>query len=278
MPKIKAKTVKGQLIAMLAARGGVGCTSLAVNLGCTLAKMPGNEAILVDLNLVTGDADVALDLSPIHRLTELVLNIEQVDIPYLQQALCKHSTGLSLLARPEQLQDSELVHEDSIQRILTLAQINCTHLLVDLSKGWTPIDRLAVRMADVILLVFQLELSSLRNAALMLHSISAEEEVSRRIRLVANRVGAQMAGEGITLKKATEVLGRPIYWQIPNDSKAMLGAWNRGVPLSVEAPKSAAQQAITELARDLSGVPTQQAAPQGGHTKSSSIFSMIRGH
>src|SRR5438874_13107166 len=58
------KKVDSLAIAVLGSRGGIGCTSIAVNLGCTLSKEEGNRVALVDLDLALGDADVALDLMP----------------------------------------------------------------------------------------------------------------------------------------------------------------------------------------------------------------------
>src|SRR5207237_402064 len=93
-------------IAVLGSRGGVGCTSLAVNLGCSLSQDANNNVALVDLDLALGDADVALDLIPDHTLADVAMNIERLDVAFLRRALIKHQeTGLSLLAHPVQMQD-----------------------------------------------------------------------------------------------------------------------------------------------------------------------------
>jgi pilus assembly protein CpaE len=63
----------------------------------------------------------------------------------------------------------------------------------------------------------------------------------------------------ITLKKAEEIIGKPVYWQIPNDSKVMIESRNNGVPLIQHAPKSKAQQSITGLAQTLTGRGQQSA-------------------
>ena len=72
--------VESQVIAVLGSRGGVGCTSLAVNLGATLAQDPTNSVALVDLDLALGDADVALDLMPDYTLADVALNIDRLDM------------------------------------------------------------------------------------------------------------------------------------------------------------------------------------------------------
>ena len=116
-------------------------------------------------------------------------------------------------------------------------------------------------MADVILLVAQLELSSLRNVVRLIHCLSAEDGLAEKVRVVINRQGADSIEEGISLKKAEEVIGKPIFWQVPNDPKSVIGARVAGAPLTKHAPKSRAQQSIFGLAQALYGKP---AAPPDG--------------
>ena len=241
-------------IAILGSRGGVGCTSLAVNLGCCLAQDPDNAVALVDLDLALGDADVALDLIPDHTLADLALQIERLDMAFLRRALVKHeATGLSLLAHPMQMQDVGLIHEDHLQRLLNLLRAAYTHVILDLSKGLTPTDLTALRMADVILLIAQLELSSLRNVVRMLLTLGAEEGLSDKVKVVMNRTGSDFMEGEISLKKAEETIGKPIFWQVPNDAKAMIGSRNAGVPLIQHAPRSKVHTALMGLAGALSG-------------------------
>lgn len=261
--KRRSANQTSQVIAVLGSRGGVGCTSLAVNLGCTLAQDPDNSVALVDLDLALGDADVALDLIPDHTLADVALNIERLDMAFLRRALIKHeATGLSLLAHPMQMQDVGLIHEDHLQRLINLLRASYTHLLLDLSKGLTPTDLTGLRMADSILLIAQLELSSLRNVVRMLLTLGTEEGLSDKVRVIVNRVGSDFMEGDISLSKAEETIGKPIFWQIPNDSKSMIGSRNAGVPLIQHAPKSKVQMALFGLAGAIDGKNNGQAGSE----------------
>lgn len=239
------------ITSIVGSRGGVGCTSLAVNLGVNLAQDKANNVALVDLDLALGDADVALDLIPDYTLADVAMNIDRLDMTFLRRSLCKHETGLSLLPHPVQMEDISLIHEDHLQRVIGLLRASYTHLVLDLSKRFTPTDLTAMRMSDVILLIAQLELTSLRNVVRMLHTLSNEEGMADKIKVVVNRVGSE-DGE-ITLQKAEETIGRQVFWQVPNDYKAMMGARNAGVPLLTYAPRSKAQAALVGLAQAISG-------------------------
>lgn len=241
------------VVAVLGSRGGVGCTSLAVNLGCTLAQDKNHNVALVDLDLALGDTDVYLDLMPTYTLADVAINIERLDMTFLRRSLSQHTTGLSLLPHPMQLGDISLIHEDHLQRVIGLLRASYTHLILDLSKRFTPTDLTALRMADVILVVAQLELTSLRNIVRMLVTLTAEDGMDKKIKILVNRVGCESFDGEISLKKAEETIGKPIYFQLPDDPKAMMTSRNAGVPLLQHAPRSKLQQSIVQLAESLCG-------------------------
>jgi len=247
------------VLAVLGSRGGVGCTSLALNLGCTIAQEPGTGVALIDLDLALGDADVALDLMPDYTLADVALNIDRLDMQFLRRSLSKHATGLSLLPHPVQMEDVGMIREEHLQRVIGLLKASYTHLILDLSKGFTPTDATALRMADVILLIAQLELSSLRNVVRMLMTLGADDALASKVKVVLNRVGSEC---DISLKKAEETIGKPIFWQVPNDPRAMIESRNTGVPLIQHAPKSKAQQSIAGMAYALCGKDPQAAPPR----------------
>src|SRR5262249_43089766 len=156
-------------------------------------------------------------------------NIERLDMQFLRRALCKHSTGLDVLPHPVRIEELGMIHEEHLQRLISLLRASYTHLLLDLSKSFTVMDLTAMRMADVILLLTQLEVSSVRNAVRILHTMGAEEGLSQKIRVVVNREGSD--SNEISLEKTEETIGKEIFWKVPNDSKAMIGSRNVGVPL-----------------------------------------------
>src|SRR5262249_6171148 len=163
----------------------------------------------------------------------VALNIDRLDMTFLRRSLSKHATGLSLLPHPAQIEDAGLIREEHLQRVIGLLRASYSHLVLDLSKGFTPTDVTSLRMADAILLVAQLELSSLRNVVRMLLTIGADDGLNNKIRIILNRVGQDT---DISLKKAEETIGRPIFWQVPNDTRTMIESRNSGVPVLQQAP------------------------------------------
>ena len=194
-------------------------------------------------------------------IADLARNIERLDMNYLRRALAKHeASNLSILRHPLEIAEVGVIHEGHVERILNLLKISYSHLVLDLSKSLLPTDLMALRMADLILLTAQLELSSLRNVVRLIHCLGGEENLDDKVRVVINRVGADSIEEGISMKKAEEVIGKPIFWQVPNDSKAVIGARVAGAPLVKHAPKSRVQQSIHGLAQTLYGKPVAPAS------------------
>ncbi len=261
------QTGSSSMIAVLGSRGGVGTTTLAVNMAATLAADPTHQAALIDLDLTLGDADIALEVSGFENISiaDLARNIERLDMNFLRRAMAKHEpTGLSILRHPLEIAEVGAIHEQHVERILNLLKISYTHLVLDLSKCLLPTDLMALRMADVIMLVAQLELSSLRNVVRLIHCMSGEEGLADKIRVVINRQGSDSVEEGISPKKAEEVIGKPIFWQVPNDTKAVIGARVAGHPLVKHAPKSRVQQSIYGLTQALYGKPVGAPGEQKG--------------
>ena len=261
-----------QVIAVAGAIGGVGTTSLAINLGCILARDPQNSVALVDLDLCLGDADVFLDTIPDYTLVDVAQNVTRLDFTLLKRSLTKHSSGLYLLPRPVQLEDVSLITPDDFQRVIGLLKATFTHLVLDLSKGYSAIDMVALEMANEILLVTQLDLPCLRNVVRLMMSLGNMGGLADKVKIIVNRVGLD-SGQ-ITLKKAEETIGKEIFWQVPNDYRTMIESRNNGVPLIESAPKAAVTHSFIALANAMTGDATPEVATAAGKKSFSGLFNL----
>jgi pilus assembly protein CpaE len=254
-----------KVIAVTGAAGGVGTTSLAVNLGCSLAVNPAHSVVLLDLDLCLGDADVFLDTIPEYTLSDVAQNVNRLDLTLLKRSLTKHDSGLYLLPRPVQLEDARHITNEELTRVLGLLKASFTHVIVDTSKGFNALDMQVLAEADDVLLVTQLDLPCLRNVVRLLASFKDSGKFDDKVKIVMNRSGYD-TGQ-ISLKKAQETIGRDIFWQVPNDYRVMVEVRNNGVPLVQQAPKAAITQSINQLAAALSGAAEDPAAETASKTR-----------
>lgn len=253
---IDGRTRGCRVIAVAGATGGVGCTSIAVNIGCNLAARPENSVALVDLDLALGDADVFLDTIPDYSLVDVTQNVSRLDFQLLRRSLTKHSSGLYLLPRPVQLQDVPLINPESLRRVFGLLRASFTHVVMDISKSFSEVDITAMELANEVVLIVQLDLPCLRNMVRLLMSFDEMEHIRDKVKVVVNRMGLD-SGQ-ISLKKAKETIGREIYHQIPNDYRTMVEMRNNGVPLMEQAPKAPITLAIMQLTEMLVGLTPSQ--------------------
>ncbi len=260
------KTRSCKVIAVAGSGGGVGSTSIAVNLGCALALNESNSVALIDLDIALGDADVFLDTIPDYTLSDVAQNISRLDFTLLKRSLTKHASGLYLLPRPVQLQESEMITPDSLQRVIGLLKATFSHVIIDLSKSYSPLDMRALTEAEHVFLITQLDLPCLRNVVRLMMSFVEVEGLKDKTRIVVNRVGLDVGQ--ISLRKAKETIGGEIFWQVPNDYRVMSEVRNNGVPLIEQAPKANITQSILGLAAAVNdGLDMSAVADKGGLSK-----------
>ena len=247
----KQRSNAGNIIAVAGASGGVGNTSIAVNLAVALATNPERSVVLIDLDLALGDADVFLDMIPDYTLLDVAQNISRLDLALLRKSLTKHESGVFLLPRPVQIEDMSSISNDDLKRVIGLLKASFTHLIIDLSKSYSRLDITALEAADSIVLLTQLDLPCLRNVVRLLSSLETYDNVNDKIRIVVNRVGLDKMQ--ISSTKAEETIDRDIFWRIPNNYPVISECRNNGVPLLENAKNAAITQSICELAEKLSG-------------------------
>ena len=254
-----------QVVSIAGVTGGVGCTSLAINLACILAKNQENAVTTIDLDLALGDADVWLDIIPDYTIQDVAENINRLDFAMLKRSLTQHECGAFLLPRPVHLEEATLITPDELRRVIALLKATFTHLILDVSKNYGPLDLAAMEASDIILLVTQLDLPSLRNVVRLLQYFEFHDGLTEKVKIVVNRAGRE--DSQISVSKALDTIGRDIFAKIPNDYATLIESRNNGIPLIIDAPKSKATKAFEQLALLLNEVSSEDDQEQSDSTE-----------
>ena len=247
-----------QIISVTGAAGGVGVTSVAVNLAATLAAAKDRETILVNFDLVFGAVNASLDIVPDNTLYTVLQSFERLDQTLLKRSMTRHASGLYVLPHPTAIEEAAKIDPDALSRLLGLLKAAFSTVVIDTSKGLQSSDFAAFEMSDVILVVVQLDLTCLRNSARLIGLFHQFDGLAERVKLVVNRSGS--TDSEISLKKAEETLKMPISWQIPNATKIFQAARIQGVPIADVAKGSRTHQVFLEMARTLRPVPEESPA------------------
>lgn len=236
-------------ISVLAPSGGSGGSTVAVNLVTTLAA-EHRSALLIDLNLHTGDSAALLDLRPEHSLAELCQNAARLDRTMFDRSLARHPGGVSLLAPPALHADAQSVTPEGVRQVIGLARGAFPYVVIDLDHTFAPEQVEALRQTDLLVLVLRLDFTCLRNARRALEQLDQLGIGRGAVRVVVNRYGR--AGE-IPAAKAQEALGVKIEHFVPDDPKSVNRANNNGVPVVRESPSARVSRSLTQLAASVNG-------------------------
>jgi pilus assembly protein CpaE len=244
-----AGTRAGKLICLLAATGGSGSTTVAVNLATILAQIH-KSCLLFDLKPGVGDLEALLDLRPTHTLADLCASLTPMDRVMLERSLSRHPSGVHLLAPPRTVADISRVVPQAVGHALTISRSLFPYVVADLDDCFHEEQVQALRLADTILLVFRLEFTSLRNTRRLLEHLTDLGIRRDLVHLVANRCGQP---KELPPAKAEDALGVKIYHYIPDEPRIINKANNNGIPAVIEDPNAGVCKSIRQLAVNLNG-------------------------
>jgi pilus assembly protein CpaE len=243
-----AAPAMGTIVTVFGAKGGIGKSTVAVNLAIALAR-EGTSTAIVDLDTGFGDVTAMLNMKASRTLGDLVKDLPNVTRDDLKQYLAHHETsGLDVLTSPPVLEWRHLKAED-IQRALELLARHYDKVVLDTGGALNEVTEAALGVATIVLWVTTSEFTSVRDSLDAMRALDALSIPRERIRIVLN---AASADENVRAQTVEEVLQRPVFWQIPYDKRVRQGT-HFGAPIVLSAPQAAAAESLTGLAGAIAG-------------------------
>lgn len=245
--RIKASQgAKGGVTAFIDAKGGVGSTTLAVNVAHILASQHKAEVLLIDFDLQFGDVAISLDMHPRSTVNDALRQPDRVDTVLLKALVTKHESGLDVLPSPGNLTSLEEMEASSVRKILQAAVQEYEFVILDLPRYFNAPVIEALKFSDPIMLVCQNSLETIRNAKVILDNMTLLGIPLAHVELVNNRAMAKSSSVSIDKLKST--LGKERIHRVRNDYSAAVSAQDQGVPIASVAKKSEMTKDITSLA------------------------------
>ena len=241
----------GQIIELIGSKGGVGTTTVAVNLAVSLAEMKGAHSVaLIDRNMLFGEVPLFLEIKPSYHWGEITKNIDRLDSTFLMNVLSKHSSGVYVLPSPASLNGHDPATPEIMEHLLSLMQRMFDFVVIDGGQSLDETSLKILEMSDIVLLVSILSLPCLSNTKKLLKSFHTLGYPAReRIKVVINR---HLKNPEISLKDSEAAIDEKIFWTIPNDYRKTLSAINQGKPLSQLASRAPITKSVRELGYALS--------------------------
>ncbi len=259
----------GHVITLFSPKGGVGRTTLAVNLAVAAADL-GKTVALVDASFQFGDVGVLLNLNPKNpSIGDVLSDVANGDLEAVDSALIVHSTGVKVLLAPPTPEVSELITPDHIRKIIGRLRDKHDVVIVDSWPLFQDATLALLDMSDLILALLTLEITNIKNMRLFLEVVGQLGYPESKVRLVLNRADSAY---GIRVADVENSIGRKIDHTVVSDGRTVVYALNRGVPFVVSNRQAQVSQDILALARAVIGDAVVAPVPDASTAQRRSLF------
>jgi pilus assembly protein CpaE len=248
----EAPKKQGKIINVIGSKGGVGTTTVAVNLATSLAETDREKTVaLIDMNLLFGEIPLFLSIESVFDWVEVAKNISRIDSTYLLSVMSRHNTGVHVLPSPAKVIDEYRVTPQVIEALLVQMRSMFDYIVIDSGQVLDDISRTILKLSDSLIIVTLLSLPCLINVKRLtdhFHKFGYPQDED--IQILVNRHHKRSM---ISLEDAEKSLKKKIFWNIPNDFQTTMSAINQGRPLSVMDSTSEITASFRELAALISG-------------------------
>jgi pilus assembly protein CpaE len=235
-------------VAVYSPRGGVGCTTAAINLALALQEETAQHVLLMEGKLFFGHVSVMLNLRAQNTLADLIPHSSHLDEGLVHDVMAQHVSGIDVLLGPRDIQVAQGIRSDDLYNVFVALQRMYDFIIVDVGSYLTENAVTLMDSADRILLVTTPDMASLHDTSRFYQISQTLSYSPDKLMIVLNRSG--MMG-GIKDKEIETALHYPLFARIPDDEANAVRSLNRGVPLVFKYPHSPASKAYKQIAKSL---------------------------
>ena len=252
-----------KLILLMGSKGGVGTTSVAVNLAVQLSTYAKKRAVLLDFARPLGNVHLMLDLHQRFSIRDAVDNMERLDSHFFAGLLTHHKSGLEVLCGASHPEEWQTIPIPPLERIVNVAQSSFDLVLLDMGTQFSSEWATLLRMSRMILIIAEANVPSLWTLERRLLALSGFGIPPERTRIIINR---WHKGDDETLNSIRKEIHRPIFACVPNDFRKASQAVNLGMPL-MENHNNLLSDRYRDIAGQIAGI-----SPQTSLAKRGSFF------
>ena len=257
----------GKMLAFFGGKGGVGTTSIAVNLAAALLNLPTKPSVvLVDVNQHGGDLPIYLDLQPNHSFRDIASDLTRLDHAFLIRVLTKCENGLQVLASGYDDLSTGRLSPACVEKTLALLESSFDYIILDCGHVLDLTTKKTLEIADLIFVTSALMVPVVHRTKRILELLRGSGFPPQKICLVMNRY---LSAEKDVLQETEDILKQKAHWLVPNDYPSVSQAVNSGKSIIETAPKSSVGKSYMNFARSFD---EQSNMSQG----KSSVFSWLR--
>lgn len=234
-----------RVVAVHSPKGGVGTSTIAVNVAMAAAQRKPDRVVIVDLDLQFGQVATHLNIEPRQTLADVVRDDAALhEAELLRTYATKHDSGLHILAAPIGPENAELITADHIDRILTTLLDTYDQVVIDTGSWLDERTLRAFERAENVLFVVNPEIAALKAMTALVEYLNESGTVAAKTMFVVNNTFAR---EILKVRDVEQALGTKVGAELPYDAFLYLKAVNEGVPIVLGAPRSVAAERLVRL-------------------------------
>ena len=246
----------GQVLAVSQARGGIGATTVAVNLACSLVGRSGlfgktrkARVALLDFDLQFGNLNVFLDLEDNGGFLQTVEALEAPDERFVNAVMQRHDLGVDVLCAPLPIAPLQTVRPDTVAEFLDILQRKYDYIVVDFPRALVDWVEPVLRRATKLIMVTDTTVPCIRQARRLIDFYS-EDNIGLGVELVVNREKRPLL-KSEHLREAEKVLKTKLTHWLPDNPKVARMAADLGKPIVDIKPRSDLGKALSKTAQSL---------------------------
>ncbi|MCB0211717.1 MAG: response regulator [Anaerolineae bacterium] len=238
----------GKIVSIFSSKGGVGCSTIAVNLAIALQQNAAIKVAVVDTSLQFGDIGVLLNLYASRTIADLASNSDELDDELITDVFIPHSSGVKALLAPPRPEVADTVTPTLINDILERLRRMFDVIVVDTGSVLDDVVLNVLDLSDKIMVVTTPEIPSIKDAKLFFEVTEALEYERDRIMFVLNKTDKRI---NIRAEDIEANIKYPIRGQLPLDERAVTTSVNQGVPYVLSDKNGVLTKAVTQLGMQL---------------------------
>lgn len=243
-------SANGKFIALHSLRGGVGCSSLAVNLALGVNMLWKKPTLLLDLSMVAGQVALMLNSTLKRTWADVAgISLDEMDGEIINSIITTHESGLSFIAAPTYPSDAETIKSDTLKTAIYYLRNNYSYLIADLSHDFGELTIEALDIADLILMIVSPDMASIRAAAAAIDTYQKLNYPPEKIKLVLN---SPFPKSGLSKENIESAISLPSMVNIPYTPDSFVQSINNGQPFIFSKPNEPISGLLEDFAFHIS--------------------------
>lgn len=247
-----------QIVTLMSPKGGVGTTTLSVNLAVAVKEHTKGRVILIDGHGSLGDLVSAMNLQAQFSHGDLLHSDGQLDAEMVQGVLNTHTSGVEVLTSSDQLEDADFFTPEILEQIVFQLKPFADYIFIDAGSVFEEQTAIALSVASQVLLITTPEITALRRCSLFLRAAEQNDFPKSKFQLIVNREGIP---GGLSVDDVKQNLNMEVAVAIPDDSGFVTYSLNRGIPFVTSNTRSAIARRLLKFVERLAPISKPEVEP-----------------